>query len=95
MAQIGDLVSGGQTIGAVRPPDGSDEVPVSAPFDGLLRGLIRDGFSVTEGFKIADVDPRKEERENCFTISDKARSIGGAVVQELTGFAARRAVDER
>ena len=95
MAQIGDLVSGGQTIGAVRPPDGSDEVPVSASFDGLLRGLIRDGFSVTEGFKIADVDPRKEERENCFTISDKARSIGGAVVQELTGFAARRAVDER
>ena len=24
----------------------------------------------TEGFKLADVDPRKEEQKNCFTISD-------------------------
>lgn len=94
MAQIGDLVKEGQTIGSVEPAEGMDGIAVQAPFDGLLRGLIRDGFPVTEGFKIADVDPRKEEYENCFTISDKARAIGGAVVQELTGFAARRAVDE-
>lgn len=92
--QIGAIVSEGQTIGAVEPPDGTEAVEVKAPFDGLLRGLIRDSFPVTKGFKIADVDPRKEEYENCFTISDKARAIGGAVVQELTGFVARRAVDE-
>ena len=93
-AQIGDLVKEGQTIGTVEPAEGLDGIEVQAPFDGLLRGLIRDGFPVTKGFKIADVDPRKEEYENCFTISDKARAIGSAVVQELTGFAARRAVDE-
>ena len=33
--------------------------------------------------KIADVDPRKEEKENCFTISDKARNIGGAVLEAV------------
>ena len=36
-----------------------------------------------QGFKIADIDPRDDERENCFTISDKARSLGGAVLTAL------------
>ena len=36
--------------------------------------------NVKKGLKIADIDPRLSEYENCFTISDKARSIGGAVV---------------
>jgi xanthine dehydrogenase accessory factor len=49
---------------------------------------------VSEGFKIADIDPRREQYENCFTISDKARALGGAVVMELVGYAARKAVDE-
>ena len=52
-------------------------VPVEASLSGLLRGLIRDGYPVTKGFKIADIDPRKEELQNCFTISDKARCIAG------------------
>ncbi len=75
--------------------DCTERIPVKAPFTGLLRGMIRDGYPVVKGFKIADVDPRVSEKENCFTISDKARAIGGAVVQELVGFAARKAVDER
>ena len=54
-----------------------------ATIDGLLRGLIRDGYPVTEGFKIADIDPRKEEYQNCFTISDKARCIAGGVVEAI------------
>ena len=93
-AGIGDLVKKGQVICEIVPPDSASSVEVPSPLDGLLRGLIRDGFPVTKGLKIADVDPRESERENCFTISDKARSIGAAVVMELTGFAARRAVDE-
>ncbi len=100
-ARIGDLVEEGQTICEIETAGLADSgsgcagvTEVKAPFTGLLRGLIRDGFPVVKGFKIADVDPRKAERENCFTISDKARAIGGAVVQELVGFAARRAVDE-
>jgi xanthine dehydrogenase accessory factor len=91
---IGEIVMEGETICVIETPDEPSGVKVTAPFSGLLRGMLRDGYPVTEGFKIADVDPRQSERENCFTISDKARAIGGAVVQELVGFAARRAVDE-
>ena len=46
-------------------------------------GLIRDGYPVTEGFKIADIDPRQEEYDNCFTISDKARCIAGGVLEGI------------
>ena len=38
---------------------------------------------MTKGFKIADIDPREQEFENCFTISDKARAIGGSVLEGL------------
>ena len=58
-------------------------VPVEATLDGIIRGLIRDGYPVTKGFKIADIDPRIEERENCFTISDKARCIAGGVLEAI------------
>ena len=30
---------------------------------------------------MADIDPRLNEYENCFTISDKARCIAGGVVE--------------
>ena len=56
---------------------------VEASLTGLVRGLIRDGYPVTKGFKIADIDPREQEFENCFTISDKARAIGGSVLEGL------------
>lgn len=93
-AKIGDRVEKDQVIACVEPDGIGGSVPVKASFTGLLRGMIRDGFHVTEGFKIADIDPRMTEYENCFTISDKARALGGAVVMELTGYAARKAVDE-
>ena len=48
---------------------------------GILRGLRRDGYPVTKGFKGADVDPRRAELENCFLISDKARCIAGSVLE--------------
>ena len=64
--------------------DGLDGVtPVYATIDGLLRGLIRDGYPVTKGFKIADIDPRADEYNNCFTISDKARCIAGGTLEAL------------
>lgn len=45
--------------------------------------IIRDGSQVPEGFKIADIDPRLSERENCYTISDKARNIAGGVLEAI------------
>ena len=35
-----------------------------------------------KGEKVGDVDPRAE-RTNCFTISDKARSIAGGVLEAI------------
>lgn len=80
-AKITDTVRRGQVIARVETAAG--DVPVRATLDGLLRGLIRDGYPVTEGFKIADIDPRVEEYRNCFTISDKARCIAGGVVEAV------------
>ena len=31
------------------------DVPVTATLTGVLRGLIRDGYPVTEGFKIVSI----------------------------------------
>ena len=81
VAKITDTVEEGQTIAVVETQTG--EVPVQATLTGLLRGLIRDGYPVTKGFKIADIDPRTEEYDNCFTISDKARCIAGGVLEAI------------
>ena len=59
------------------------ETPVKASISGVLRGIIRNGYQVPKGMKIADIDPRKEEKKNCYTISDKARCIAGSVVEIL------------
>ncbi len=98
-AAIGDIVEEGQPIARIIPEESSPRlgepgVPVRATFTGLLRGLIRDGYPVPEGFKIADIDPRASEHDNCFRISDKARAIGGAVLTELIHFAAQQNFDE-
>lgn len=80
IAKITDIVEEGQLIAWIEGDDGMRaEVPAS--LSGLLRGLIREGYPVTKGFKMADIDPRLNEYENCFTISDKARCIAGGVVE--------------
>ena len=87
--EIGDYVNQGETIAVIKSIDG--EHAVSASISGLIRGLIREGFSVPMGFKIADIDPRKEEYQNCFTISDKARCIAGSVLELVCMQAMKRA----
>ena len=76
-SRIGDIVEKDQIIAMV------DEMPVYASLTGVLRGIIRDGYKVPKGMKIADIDPRKEQKKNCNTISDKARCIAGSVVEVL------------
>ena len=78
---ITDTVSQGDIIALVETENGT--VPVKATLDGILRGLIRDGHPVNVGFKMADIDPRAEEYDNCFTISDKARCIAGGVLEAI------------
>ena len=79
--KITDTVSKGEVIAVVETEDGV--VPVEATLDGILRGLIRDGYPVKPGFKMADIDPRADEYNNCFTISDKARCIAGGVLEAI------------
>lgn len=75
-ADIGMLVKKGQIVGSV------SGAPVTAGLDGALRGLIRPGVQVTRGLKIGDVDPRGDV-SYCYTISEKARAIGGTVLEAL------------
>lgn len=75
--KITDIVKKDEIIAYV------DQTPVRATMDGLLRGMIQGGYHVTKGFKMADIDPRIEEYDNCFTISDKARCIAGGVIEAL------------
>ena len=77
--EIADEVQAGETIGTVETLAG--EIPVVTVIPGILRGIIRDGYPVPKGFKLADVDPRLDQRKNCFTISDKARCIAGSVLE--------------
>lgn len=75
ISKIADIVEKDQTLAYI------GEIPVKATISGVLRGIIRDGFAVTKGMKIADIDPRIEEKQNCYSISDKARCISGSVVE--------------
>lgn len=73
---IGDHVQTGQVLADV------NHQPVIAPFEGVLRGLIRPGLHVQQGLKIGDVDARGI-REYCFSVSDKALAVGGAVLEAI------------
>ena len=90
--KIGDIVQKGDEIARIYPYKGSydnklsEYVPVNATITGIIRGLIREGYYFKEGFKIADIDPREGELSNCFTISDKARSIAGSVLEAVSAF---------
>ena len=77
---IADFVEAGEAVAEIETPDGQ-RLPVVTQISGILRGLLRDGYPVTKEFKVADVDPRRAELENCFLISDKARCIAGSVLE--------------
>jgi xanthine dehydrogenase accessory factor len=75
---IGDYTKKGEPVMFV------NDTPVLSPFDGLLRGVIREIY-VESNEKIGDIDP-KATRENCFIITEKARAIGGGVLEAIMHF---------
>lgn len=79
VAHIGDMVQEGQIVAY------TGEKPVYAKMTGIVRGMLQDGVTVEENLKIGDIDARCE-RAHCFTVSDKARSIGGAALEAVTQF---------
>ena len=59
---------------------------VVSPLISLMRdqvgALLQSGVRVTKGMKSGDVDPRCAP-EHCQTVSDKARAIGGGVLESI------------
>ncbi|NFT05757.1 MULTISPECIES: selenium-dependent molybdenum cofactor biosynthesis protein YqeB [Clostridium] len=76
VSNIGDYVKKGDIVAYV------NETPVFAKLDGIVRGMLQKDVSVFKGMKSGDIDPRCE-KNHCFTISDKARSIGGGVLEAI------------
>ncbi|MBN1063857.1 selenium-dependent molybdenum cofactor biosynthesis protein YqeB [Clostridium botulinum] len=76
VSKIGDYVKKGDIVAYV------NETPVLAKLDGIVRGMLQKDVSVFKGMKSGDIDPRCE-KNHCFTISDKARSIGGGVLEAI------------
>ncbi|MFZ4438436.1 MAG: selenium-dependent molybdenum cofactor biosynthesis protein YqeB [Syntrophales bacterium] len=74
--QIGDRIEEGEIVADV------EGVPLMATISGVLRGILHDGLQVVPNMKVADVDPRAL-RENCLTVSDKARAIAGGVLEAI------------
>lgn len=71
---IGDLVEEGELVASV------GGVAVRAGVGGVLRGHAYPGSPVQAGQKVGDVDPRGVV-EACRTLSDKARTLSGAVLE--------------
>ena len=78
---IGDTVAGGAVLATIRVED-RDTAEISAPFAGVLRGLIHPSVLVPAGMKIGDLDPCARPAF-CFTVSDKSLAIGGGVLEAV------------
>ena len=74
--RIGDHIEKGEVVAEV------EDVPLKATISGVLRGILHDGLTAEPNMKVADVDPRAA-RENCLTVSDKARAIAGGVLEAV------------
>ncbi len=73
---IGDLVKKGECVATV------DGEPILSELNGVIRGLLPSGTPVYRGMKSGDVDPRGVI-QNCETVSDKARAVGGGVLEAI------------
>lgn len=76
VSKIGDYVKKGDIVAYV------NKTPIFAKLDGIVRGMLQKDVNVFKGMKSGDIDPRCE-KNHCFTISDKARSIGGGVLEAI------------
>ncbi len=77
--EIGDLVHRDDVIATV------NGIPLKAQLSGVIRGLIYPDTQVSKGMKVGDIDHRGI-REYCFTVSDKALSVGGGVLEAVCSY---------
>ena len=76
---IGDYLESGDVIAKI------GGIPVSAPFAGTIRGLLRENITAFFGMKIGDIDPRFCP-ELCDRISEKALAIAGGVLEAVVAY---------
>lgn len=74
--EIGSSVHAGDIVATV------NNEPMIAQISGMVRGLLPNGTIVTKGMKSGDIDPRNE-KDYCYSISDKARAISGSVLEAI------------
>lgn len=79
VAKIGNTVDKGQLVAK------SGGQPIFALMSGMVRGMLQPGVMVWKGMKCGDIDARCE-KDHCFTVSDKARSIGGGVLEAVVAY---------
>jgi xanthine dehydrogenase accessory factor len=82
-ASIGDHLHLGDPVARVAG------IPITAPFAGVLRGLVQAGLTVAVDEKVGDLDPRDDARL-CYLVSDKALAVGGGVLEAVLSFPALR-----
>jgi len=75
-AKIGEHFEMGQTIAVIGDKN------ISAPFSGVLRGLLHPGLMAGKSMKIGDLDPR-DDPGLCQLVSDKSLAVGGGVLEAL------------
>ena len=74
--EIGQRITAGKILGSVGP------VVMHAEITGIVRGVTKDGLTVSAGTKIVDVDPRGDERF-ISGISERPRRIAEGVLQAV------------
>ena len=76
LKKIGDGVRANEKVGMI------GNGAVQSRIADVIRGLLRDGIEVWKGMKLGDIDPRGI-KAHCYTISDKARTISGGILQAI------------
>lgn len=80
--EIGEMVQKGEKVAV------AGGTPVIASISGMIRGMLYPGLEVQKGMKVGDIDPRGREVD-WRTISDKARSVAGGVLEAVLHFLTR------
>ena len=83
ICKIGDTVETGDVVAE------SGGIKIKAQMPGIIRGMLQEGVLVTPGMKCGDIDARCE-LNHCYTISDKARAIGGGVLEAIDRYESKR-----
>ena len=75
-AEIAQHVSAGEVVATI-----GDE-PLTAPLNGILRGLTHDGVAVEAGTKVVEVDPRGDVTK-VVGLGARPRRIGEGVLRAI------------